>query len=71
MGHFLTLADALNMDREQPAKEIRRALKTAINELIRNGVLLKKSGFVDTDIIRLNRAEDALPQKEEKKLKNR
>ena len=71
VGHFLTLADALNMDREQPAKEIRRALKTAINELIRNGVLLKKSGFVDTDIIRLNRAEDALPQKEEKKLKNR
>lgn len=65
-GHFLTLADALNMDREQPAKEIRRKLKAAINELIRQGVLMKKSGFVDTDIIKLNRAEEALPKKEKK-----
>ena len=71
VGHFLTLADALNMDREQPAKEIRRALKTAINELIRHGVLLKKSGFVDTDIIKLNRAEDSLPKREEKKPEKR
>ena len=66
VGHFLTLADALNMDREQPAWKVRQLLKTAINELIRNGVLLKKSGFVDTDIIKLNRAEAALPQKEKK-----
>lgn len=66
VGHFLTLADALNMDREQPAKEIRRALKTAINELIRQGVLMKKSGFVDTDIIKLNRTPEALPQTVEK-----
>lgn len=65
-GHFLTLADALNMDREQPAKEIRRALKTAINELIRQGILMKKSGFVDTDIIKLNRAMGALPRHEKK-----
>lgn len=71
VGHFLTLADALNMGRDQPAKEVRRALKTAINELIRNGVLLKKSGFVDTDIIKLNRAEDSLPKREEKKLEKR
>lgn len=66
VGHFLTLADALNMDREQPARKIRENLKRAINELIRHGVLLKKSGFVDTDIIKLNRAEEALPQKEKK-----
>ena len=71
VGHFLTLADALNMGRDQPAKEVRRALKTAINELIRNGVLLKKSGFVDTDIIKLNRAEDSLPKREEKKPEKR
>lgn len=69
VGHFLTLADALNMDREQPAKEIRRALKTAINELVRQGVLMKKSGFVDTDIIKLNRAMEALPSQEKKNLK--
>lgn len=66
VGHFLTLADALNMDREQPAKEIRRSLKTAINELVRQGVLMKKSGFVDTDIIKLNRAMEALPNQEKK-----
>lgn len=66
VGHFLTLADALNMDREQPAKKNRQLLKTAINELIRQGVLVKKSGFVDTDIIKLERAPDALPQTEKK-----
>ena len=60
-GHFLTLADALNMDREQPAKKIRQLLKAAINELIRQDVLLKKSGFVDTDIIKLERAPGTLP----------
>ena len=68
VGHFLTLADALNMDREQPAKEIRRSLKTAINELIRQGVLMKKSGFVEQDIIKLNRAAEALPNQEKKRL---
>ncbi len=62
-GHFLTLADALNMNREQPAKEIRRKLKVAINELIRHGVLMKKNGFVDTDIIKLERTADTLPAK--------
>ena len=68
VGHFLTLADALNMDRDQPAKEIRRSLKTAINELIQQGVLMKKSGFVDIEIIKLYRAAEALPSQEKKKL---
>ena len=68
-GHFLTLADALNMDREQPAKELRRNLKTAINELIRQGVLMKKSGFVNTDIIKLNRAAGTLPTQGKERLK--
>lgn len=66
-GHFLTLADALNMDREQPAYQLRRQLKAAINELIRQCVLMKKSGFIDTDIIRLERVSNALPSYEEKK----
>ncbi len=67
VGHFLTLADALNMDREQPTKKIKQLLKMAINELIRQGILAKKSGFVNTDIIRLERASEALPNAEKKK----
>jgi len=70
-GHFLTLADALNMDRDQPAKKTRQLLKTAIGELVRQGVLMKKSGFVDTDIIKLERAPETLPPKETKKLEKR
>lgn len=61
--HFLTLADALNMNREQPKYEIRRQLKTAIGELVRKGVLLKQSGFVNTDRIKLMRSSGALPPK--------
>lgn len=64
VGHFLTLADALNMDRDQPAWKVRQLLKTAINELIRHRVLIKKSGFVEQDIIKLNRAAEALPNQE-------
>lgn len=66
-GHFLTLANALNMDREQPAWKVRQLLKSAINELIRRGVLMKKSGFVEQDIVKLNRAPEALPSLEKKK----
>lgn len=67
-GHFLTLADALNMDRDQPARKTKENLKRAIGELVRQGVLVKQSGFVDTDIIKLNRAAEALPNQEKKKL---
>ena len=66
-GHFLTLADALNINREQPSREVRRLLKTAINELIKNGILKKKSGFIDQDIIQLERALDTFPTKTQKK----
>ena len=62
-GHFLTLADALNMDREHPMWKNRQLLKTAINELVQNGVLVKKSGFVDQDIVRLHRTSEAFPTK--------
>jgi len=60
-GHFLTLADALNMDRKQPTKNTRRLLKTAISELIRQGILTQKSRFVAQDIVRLEREKKALP----------
>ena len=62
-GHFLTLADALNMDREQPAYITRHQIKTAINELIRHNVLTKKSGFVDQDIVKLARSVGASTNK--------
>ena len=57
-GHFLTLADALNMDRNQPAKKTRENIKRAISELVRRGVLEKKSGFIDTDIVILRRIQE-------------
>ena len=69
-GHYLTLVDALNMDREQLPKQLRRLLKTAISELVRQGVLVKKSGFVDQDIIRLNRSSEALPTRKDASLKS-
>lgn len=63
VGHFLTLADSLNLDRGQPGFKTRQNLKRAINELVRHGVLQKKSGFVDQDIIQLTRSPGTLPPK--------
>ena len=60
-GHFLTLAQVLNMDIEQPAKEVRRLLKDAINELVRQGILDKKSRLQKTDIVTLFRTNTTLP----------
>ncbi|MBU0598758.1 hypothetical protein KKF61_07300 [Patescibacteria group bacterium] len=60
-GHFLTLCDVLNLERDQPLKELRRLLKTAISALVRQGVLTKKSGFVSQDYVLLDRADGALP----------
>lgn len=60
-GHFLTLAQVLNMDIEQPAKEIRRQLKDALNELVRQGILDKKSRLQKTDLVTLFRTGAALP----------
>jgi hypothetical protein len=61
-GHFLTLADTLNIDREQPAFELRRLIKRSIAELIRQNVLTKKSKFVSQDIVLLERSLEALPE---------
>lgn len=69
-GHFLTLADALNMDREQPGFRVRDSLKRAINELIRQGILMKRSGFVDQDVVKLSRAQETLSQQVHRNPKN-
>ncbi|NCD11276.1 MAG: hypothetical protein EOL93_01885 [Epsilonproteobacteria bacterium] len=60
-GHFLTLADVLNVNLSNQNYEIRRALKKAIIELIDDGILTNKSGFDSQDIIYLERAERTLP----------
>jgi hypothetical protein len=68
-GHFLTLADTLNMDREQPGFKIRQNLKAAITELTRQKILSKKSKFIAQDIVLLERTNEALPRTESKKKK--
>lgn len=61
-GHFLTLAQALNIDIEQHAFEIRRYLKKAISELIKHNILNNKSKFIEQDIILLERTCDSFPK---------
>jgi hypothetical protein len=62
-GHFLTLAQVLNMDTEQPSFKLRQLLRKAVSELISNGILTKKSKFINQDIIQLHRSDEALPGK--------
>lgn len=62
-GHFLTLAQVLNMDIEQPAKTTRKRIKEAINELVKQGILDKGSRLLKTDIVTLFRAGGTLPAK--------
>jgi hypothetical protein len=71
-GHFLTLAQTLNMDTEQPAFRIRHLLKKAINELVAQGILTKQSRMIKQDIVTLYRANAALPApgRPRKKLKS-
>lgn len=68
-GHFLTLAQVLNMDIEQPAYTTRKRLKEAISELVKHSILHKSSKFLKTDIIILYRTDATLPPKAAKKLK--
>ncbi|OMQ02025.1 hypothetical protein BW722_06430 [Lawsonia intracellularis] len=63
-GHFLTLADALNMDREQPLWKTRQMLKLALAELIKHQLLTKKSRFVEQDIILIEREQTTFPEKQ-------
>lgn len=70
-GHIYTLADSLNMDRDQPTKEIRRTLNNSIASLIKNGVLMEGSQ-VNGDLVTLVRKPRsratlrALPKKSKK-----
>lgn len=44
-GHFLTLAAAINLDMDNPQKELRRQIKQAMTELRKVGVLSSRSKF--------------------------
>ena len=51
-GHFLTLAAAINLDMEQPQKQLRRQIKVAMAELRKVGVLATRSKFAG-DVVTL------------------
>jgi len=55
-GHFLTLAAAINLDMEQPQKQLRRQIKLAMTELRKAGVLAARSKFAG-DVVTLAMAK--------------
>lgn len=59
-GHYMKLAEALNIDLDLPAKEIRRYIKNAVSRNIEKGTFLPGSGFTvnSRDIVRIIRAKD-------------
>ncbi len=71
IGHFLTLASTLNLDRNQPDKEIKRYIKRATNELIKNKILTSESGFTTKtkDVIRLVRSSSTMSRRKVTKIK--
>lgn len=56
-AHFLTLARALNLELEQPPREIRRLLKGAIAELLKTG-WLSAGGFESKDLVSFTRTDN-------------
>jgi hypothetical protein len=62
-GHFLTLAATLNLDVEQSAFQIRRLIKRSINQLVKEGILVKESRFISQDIVKLERSPGAIERK--------
>lgn len=54
-GHFFTLASTLNLDRNQPDKELKRYIKRAISELIKCRILKSGSGFSNKEVVKLIR----------------
>ncbi len=54
-GHYITLSTALNLNRDIPAFKIRERIKNAINDLVKRKILLKESGFVTSDAVKLIR----------------
>lgn len=59
-GHFSTLSDSLNLDNDQPKKQLRRLIKSAISQLIKEGVLTAKSKFMSPDVVKLERTSEAI-----------
>lgn len=59
-GHFLTLSDALNINREQAGFTIKRTLRRAMTELKKQNIITKNSGIKE-DIVLLERLK--VPQK--------
>ncbi len=57
-AHYLTLARTLNLDLEQPPKQIRRLLKGAIDELLKTG-WLSAGDFESKDLVSFTRAAEA------------
>lgn len=51
-GHFLTLAAAINLDMDQPPKQLRRLIRQGMTELRKVGVLTTKSKFAG-DVVTL------------------
>lgn len=51
-GHFLTLAAAINLDMDQPQKQLRRLIRQGMTELRKVGVLTTKSKFAG-DVVTL------------------
>lgn len=62
-GHIQVLSEVLNMKQDSPQREIKRQLKNAIQELIKQKVLLPTSGIDARGIATLFRHNKALPEK--------
>ncbi len=58
----MTLAPGLNLNLSHPTREIRRQLKSAVEELVRHDILDARSGFISQNIVKLVRA----PQSKER-----
>lgn len=57
-GHFLTLADALNINREKPGFRIKESIKRAMTSLKKQKIITKSSGF-SKDIVLLERLKSS------------
>lgn len=67
-GHFLTLAAALNLDLEQPQKEIKRYITRAIKTLISHKLLEISSGIArNSDVVKLTRTQFAKQRRQQLK----
>lgn len=55
-GRYTILAETLNLDKNQPEKQIKRQIKNSISELKSKNILMEESGFIGTETVRLLRA---------------